>query len=123
MGVRQSTERLHASLSWLRVEERLACNLLSFFRNICYSKQPNCLYSQIIYVRNQHSHNTRQAIRGYIANKKPQTDALRISVMYRAIAMWNILPGIITNVPSKASFKKLLRDYFNKNPMENGKSN
>ena len=118
MGVRQSTERLHARLSWLRVEERLACNLMGFFRNICYSKQPNCLYSQIIYVRDQHSHNTRQATRGYIAKQKPRTDALRRSVMYRAITMWNILPDVINNVPSKASFKKLLRDYFGNNPVE-----
>lgn len=56
LAVRQSTERMNASLSWLRVEERLACNLMSFFRNICYSKQPNFLYSNKLCERSTWSH-------------------------------------------------------------------
>ena len=112
LGVRQSTERLHASLSWLRVEERLACNLVSFFRNICYSKQPVCLYSQIQYVRDRHNHNTRQAARGDMVKEKPKTNAVCRSVIYRAITIWNTLPKMITEAPSKTSFKRLLRRHF-----------
>lgn len=58
-----------SSLSWLRVEVRLACNLINFLKNICYMKQ-NCLYSQIKYVRNQHSYSTRQATKGCLVFEK-----------------------------------------------------
>ncbi len=68
-GVRQSTERMHVSLSLLRVEERLACSLMSFFKNIYNTKRPNCLYSQVNYVRDKHGHTTRQATRGYLVKK------------------------------------------------------
>ena len=111
-GVRLSTERLHASLSWLRVEERLTCNLVSFFRNICYSKQPACLYSQIEYVRDRHGHATRQATRGHMVKLKPRTNAVCRSVMFRAITIWNTLPLIIIEAPSKASFKRLLKRHL-----------
>lgn len=119
LGVRQNTERMHASLSWLRVEERLACNLMGFFRNICYSKQPNCLYSQINYVRDQHSHTTRQTTRDYLVKPKSRTDAVCRSVMYRAITMWNKLTTMIIDAPSKASFKTLLKKHINNNPNVN----
>lgn len=112
VGVRQSTESLHASLSWLRVEERLACNLVSFFRNICHSKQPSCLYSQIQYVRDRHNHVTRQATSGHMVKEKPRTNAVCRSVMFRAISIWNTLPTIITEAPSKASFKRLLKRHL-----------
>ena len=116
LGVRQSTERLHASLSWLRVEERLACNLVSFFWNICHSKQPVCLYSRIQYVRDRHTHATRQATRGDMVKEKPRTNAVCRSVMYRAINIWNTLPNMITEAPSKASFKRLLKRHLTNYP-------
>ena len=116
LGVRQSTERLHASLSWLRVEERLACNLVSFLRNICYNKEPVCLYSQLQYVRDRHDHNTRQATRGDMVKEKPRTNAVCRTVMYRAITIWNTLPTRITEAPSKASFKRFLKIHLTNNP-------
>ena len=98
LGVRQSTERLHASLSWLRVEERLACNLVSFFRNICYNKEPVCLYSQLQYVRDRHDHNTRQATRGDMVKEKPRTNAVCRTVMYRAITIIRYRQGSLKHL-------------------------
>ena len=39
---------------------------------------------------------------------KPRTNAVCRSVMFRAITIWNTLPTMITEAPSKASFKRLL---------------
>ncbi len=39
-SLRESVEGMHARLSWLRVEERLACYLVQFIRNIFISKEP-----------------------------------------------------------------------------------
>lgn len=113
-GVRHSTEGLHARLSWLRVEERLACNLVNFFRNIChtYCQQPVCLYSNIQYVKDHHSHATRQATKGHMVKLKPRTNAVCKSVMFRAITIWNTLPTKITEAPGKACFKRLNKRLF-----------
>lgn len=67
LGVRQRAERVHASLSWLRVEHRLTCNLLRFFRYICCL--PNWLYSEINYEKDQHSHTARKGARGYLVKQ------------------------------------------------------
>ncbi|XP_045546557.1 uncharacterized protein isoform X1 [Salmo salar] len=42
---RADINTMHASLSWLRVEERLTASLLIFIRNMNVLKIPNCLHS------------------------------------------------------------------------------
>lgn len=37
----------HARLSWMQVEDRLACNLVFNIRNICVLRRPKYLYSQL----------------------------------------------------------------------------
>ena len=60
---RADINTMHASLSWLRFEERLTASLL-FIRNIDVLKIPNCLHSQLAYSSDTHTYPTRHATRG-----------------------------------------------------------
>ena len=93
----------------MRVDERLACSLILFFRNIYTSHKPVYLSAQLSLASDSHSYGTRQAMRGAFTQLKPKTDALKKTVMYRAITYWNRLPQNVISITSRAAFKNSLR--------------
>ncbi len=102
---------MHCDLAWLKVEDRLTRSLLTLFRNITVSKQPNCLYSRITFSQDRHEHRTRQVSRGHVSIPLPRTNAMKRTAMYRAISQWNRLPYAITQAASKECFKKQLKRF------------
>jgi hypothetical protein len=63
---------MDASVSWLRVEERLTASLLLFIRNINALKIPNSLHSQLTHSSDTHTYPTRHATRGLSHSPNPE---------------------------------------------------
>lgn len=109
-SVRSSVDGMHARLSWMKVEDRLACSLVLYLKNIHSSQRPFSLFSQLTPINDRHSYNTRQALSCCFTLPLPRTNALKKTVMYRAIVYWNMLPQHLTVAGNKSGFKKKLRE-------------
>lgn len=110
--IRANTENMHRKLSWLKVEKRLSLNTVIFFSNTVYSTKPEFLHNQIIRCSQIHSYSTRLADVGQITLPCPKSNALKKTVIYRAIKLWNSCPLHIRQSNSKASFKYHLRMHY-----------
>ena len=66
---RADINTLPASLSWLRVDERLTASLLFIRNNVL--KIPNCLHSQLRHSSDTHTYPTRHASRGIFTVLRP----------------------------------------------------
>uniref|UniRef100_A0A0E9XZN7 Uncharacterized protein n=1 Tax=Anguilla anguilla TaxID=7936 RepID=A0A0E9XZN7_ANGAN len=104
--MRDSVEGMHARLLWMRVEGRLAYSLVMYIRNICALRKP---YIQLTHTNDRHYYDTRHAFMGCFTLPLPKTNALKKTVMYRAMSTWNKLPQHLTQIISKISFKKKLK--------------
>ena len=111
-NIRLNTQLIHQNLSWLLVEQRLTASLAVFFRNICLNKKPNCLYTNIHYTCDRHQYKTRHVAMGRFTAPKPKTNAMKNTVMYRAMTFWNSLPLCITEIKDKRHFKKRLKHFL-----------
>ena len=107
---RSSVEWMHAALSWMRVDQRLACSLVTFLYNICQTGKPVHLWSEIQATNTRHGYATRQAMGGQFTQPLPRTDALKRTVMYRAGTYWNGLPPNLIRIDNKSTFKKKLKE-------------
>ena len=94
----------------MRVDERLACSLILFLNNVCSSQKPFSLFSQLIPANERHDYNTRQALSGHFILPAPQTNALKKTVIYRAIAFWDVLPPNLILARNTFSFKRKLKE-------------
>ena len=103
---RADINTMHASLSGLRVEERLTASLLLLIRNIIVLKIPNCLHSQLTHSSDTHTYPTRHATGGLFTVPKSRTNSRKRTVLYRAIIVWNSLPSHIAQINSKTGLKK-----------------
>ena len=91
---RANINTMHASLSWLRVEERLTASLLVFIRNIVL-EIPNGLHSQLTHRTDTHTHNHtphQTCHKGsfhssQVQNKFKETYCI---ILYRIIIAWNL---------------------------------
>ena len=110
--MRTNTDSMHHKLSWLPVEKRLALSTATFFSNSIYSTKPEFLYSQITRCRDVHSHFTRTAGDGQIMLPHPKSNALKKTVIYRAITHWNSCPLHIRQSSNKSTFKYHLRIHY-----------
>lgn len=110
--IRTNTDSMHRKLLWLPVEKRLALSTVTFFSNSIYSTKPEFLHRQIIKCSNFHSHFTRTAGDGQIMLPCPKSNALKKTVIYRAINHWNNCPLYIRQSNNKSSFKYDLRMHF-----------
>ena len=72
---RADINAVHASLYWLRVEERLTASLLLFIRNINVLKIPNSLHSQLTQSSYTHTYPNRHATRGLFTVTKSRTNS------------------------------------------------
>jgi hypothetical protein len=79
---RANINTMHASLSWLRVEERLTASPI-FIRNI------NVLNSKLTHSSDTHTYPTM----GLFTVPKSRTNSRKCTVFYRAIIAWNSLPS------------------------------
>ena len=102
---------MHATLSWLRVEERLTASLL-FIRNITMLNIPNVLHSQFTHSSDTHNYPTRHASRGLFTVPKSRTNSRKFTVLYRAIIAWNSVPSHIAQMNSKHGLKKLTKQHL-----------
>ena len=76
-----------------------------------YSLQkPFSLFLQLLPANERHSHNTRQASSGHLTLPAPKTNALKKTVMYRAIAYWDVLPPHLTLARHTFCFKGKLKE-------------
>ena len=73
---RADINTMHASLSWLRVEERPNASLLVFIRNIHVLKIQNCLHSQ--HTHSSDTHLSKHASRGLFTVLKSRTNSRSI---------------------------------------------
>ena len=103
---------MHASLHWLRVEEKLTAALyLSTWRGL-QMKTPEDWYNQFINSLPSHGYATRQVAQGKLNLPAGKRNFIDKSVIYRAIKAWNELPPDIKNLTNKYSFKKKLKSYL-----------
>lgn len=103
---------MHKSLNWLFVKERLICSLLVFIRNISVTKTPFILYQNLSFSKDKHNYITRHATVGNFTLPRVRTNAIKRTVMYRAMYEWNLLPGHISQENSKTRFKYLLKQHL-----------
>ena len=101
--------RMHECLSWLMVEQRLLASLTLFFRSICFSNKPNCLYKLIQYTSNINNYSTRQVVMERFTVPMAKSNAIKKTVMYRAMSIWNTLPHTIIDIKVRKQFKKQLK--------------
>ena len=111
-SIRTNTISMHRQLSWLMVEYRLACNTTKCIRNTVYYFQPVFLYNQIVRCDQVHSYVTRSANGGQMMLPCPKSNALKRTVIYRAISYWNNCPLNIRELNSKVSFNYYLRMHY-----------
>ena len=111
---RAPTKPMYERQLWLTVEQKVATSLVSLVRNICTNKKPNCLHRRLHFTRDRHTYSTRNAVMGRFTTPKPNTDAMRGSVMYRAMSMWNALPYEITVTEGKQSFNRKVKTHFSR---------
>ena len=103
--IRTNTINMHHQLSWYTVENRLAFNMITFFRSTVFFSQPVFLYNQIFRCHQVHCHLTRSANDGQMMLPHPKSNVLKKTVIYRAINHWNNCPLNICKLNSKISFK------------------
>ena len=111
-STRSNINRMHDSLSWLTVENRLALNTTVMFKSVLISKTPHFLFNQIIFRSSVHNHSTRGSSKGQLEVPHPRTNALSRSFIYRAITLWNNLPHYLCCTESKQVFKMKLKCYY-----------
>ena len=109
---RTNINKMHATLGWPLVRDRLQISLLSFVRNISFSKLPSILYNQLNFSFVIHSYSTRHASQGLFVLPISNTNSMQHTVLYRAIKQLNSLPSKLTQSTSKLDFKKKLKKYF-----------
>ena len=73
------------------------------------SQKPVSLSLQLSLANERHGYNTRQALSGHFTCPLPRTNALKKTVMYRAIAYWNVLPSYVNLTRNKCDFKRKLK--------------
>ena len=105
--------RMHKCLSWLMVEQRLLASLTLFFRSICVSNKPNCLYKLINCTSNRHNYSARQVVMERFTVPMPKTNVIKKTVMYRAMSIWNALPHTIIDIKVRIHFEIQLKIHFN----------
>ena len=105
---RADINTMHASLSWLRVEERLTASLL-FIKNIHVLKIQKCLHSQFTHSSDTHTYPTRHVTRGLFTVPKSRTNSRKRTVLYRAIISWNSIASHIAQMNSKPGFEKQIK--------------
>lgn len=107
---RSSVEWMHGVLSWMKVDQRLACSLVTFLFNIYHSGKHKNLLFQLQPINARHGYTTRHAMCVHFTLPLPRSNALKRTVMYRAIAYWNRLPPNIIRIDNKLRFKKKLKE-------------
>ena len=108
---RADINTMHASLSWLRVEERLTAPLL-LIRNINVLKIPNSLHSQFTHSSDTHNYPTKHTTKGLFTVPKSRTNSIKSTVLYRDVIAWNSVPSHITRIKSKPGLKKQIRQHL-----------
>lgn len=107
---KSSVEWMHTKLSWIKVDQRLACSLVIFLFNIQHSGKPNNLLLHLKPVNTRHGYATRYASGVHFTLPLPRSNALKRTTMYRAITYWNKLPSHLTMMKNKTRFKNILRE-------------
>ena len=79
---RADINTMHASLSWLKVEERLTASRLIFLRKMNVLKIPNCFQRQLTHSSDTHTYPTRHATRGLFTVPKSRTNSRKRTVLY-----------------------------------------
>ena len=83
---------MHEHLKWLTVEKKVSVSLLMLLRNIVSTGRPSSLAQQL-QMTSSHGYNTRGAASGNIKTQtKPKSNFLKLTSIYRSIALWNTLP-------------------------------
>ena len=82
---------------------------------ILLTETPYCLFLKLIPANERHDYNTRQALSSHFALPLPRTNAVKKTVMYRAISYWNMLPPHLTIIRNKFGFKKKLKEAIIRN--------
>ena len=109
---RANINRMHATLGWPLVEDRLKISLLSFVRGITVSTVPDILYSRLKFSSNEHNYNTRHSQQGLFMFPISRTNAMQHTVMYRAMKELHSLPSQIRQATGKSDFKNKLKKYL-----------
>ena len=92
---RTNVIKMHKSLGWLNVRNRLLYLLMVFIKNVTITKSPLIIYRKLWFSSLVHTHSTRHAVGGCFTLPSSST-AMQRSVMYRAMHQWNSLPYNIT---------------------------
>jgi len=109
---RTSIQSMHASLHWLKVEDRMIAALLLSTWRLLQSKTPADQYRQLNKNVASHSYATRRAIEGRFSLPRANTNFLKCTVGYRAMKSWNLLPTEIINMTRKCMFKKQIMKHL-----------
>ena len=108
-SLRSNVNRMHNSLSWLTVKERLLFNTLTLLKRVITTQSPQFISQQLIYRRSIQPHNTRGASSGQFVLPHPEAEALKRSFIYRSISLWHKLPLNLRTDCSVAIFKSKLK--------------
>ncbi len=71
--------------------------------------KPTNLFSELLPVNNRRGYNTRQALGSRFTLPLPRTNALKKTLMYRAVAYWNKLPSQLILMGNKSNLKRKLK--------------
>lgn len=112
LPLRTDVDWMHNTLSWLKVKDRFMASLLNFTRHIIGNKLPNILYQKLSFSSDEHHYQTRHATEGRFILPKVKTNNGKKSVIYRAMAGWNMMPSDIINANSIHQFKVLLKKHL-----------
>ena len=106
---RTNTNKMHSTLGWPSVEDRLHISLLSFVKGIILSRVPAVLYGQLEFSSDVHTYNTRHSSQGLFTLPISKSNSMQHTVMYRAMNKIHSLPLDIIQTKSKSHFKRKLK--------------
>lgn len=109
---RTNTAYMHRQLNWLTVVQKGSLQLLMLLRSVISTNNPLSLANQL-QLTATHGYSTRRAASGYIMLPAPKTNYRKLTVIYRSIELWNVMPHkIISTVNNKKMFRRLSRKYL-----------
>ena len=107
---RTNVIKMHKTLGWLNVRNRLLSLLMVFIKNVIITKSPQIIYRKLCFSSLVHTHSTRHAAGGCFTLPS-SSKAMQRSVTYRAMHQWNTLPNNITQLNIHA-FKMQIKNYY-----------
>lgn len=108
-SLRTSVDKMHTSLFWLKVEDRVKMSLLSYMHNAIFNNLPKSFSQKLVFSGFCHQYITRQVSSGNLVKPALTSNCIRKTVLFRGSSEWNKPSLSVRQITNKLTFKKTLK--------------